>query len=99
LDEIRLLISEQCAYNCFYWRSWLPFGVRSQQYWNIDALMAESCLKVLETAELYGIISCVQVEVVSSTLKEGITSDSLDRAPCGMVFRDIHRLLADHFVN
>lgn len=66
----------------------------------LDALMAEavSCLKALEMVEMYS-ISRVQVEVDSSTLKEAITSDSLDRAPSGMIFRDIRRLLADHFVN
>nr|TKV94595.1 hypothetical protein SEVIR_9G305500v2 [Setaria viridis] len=55
-----------------------------------DALMAEavSCLKALETAELYG-ISHVQLDVDSSVLKEAITCDAYDRAPCGVFFTDI----------
>jgi ribonuclease HI len=47
-----------------------------------------TCLKALETAELYG-ISNVQLEVDSSVLKEAIISYAHDRAPCGMIFRDI----------
>ena len=49
---------------------------------------AVSYLKALETAELYG-ISNVQLQVDSSVLKEAIISDAHDRAPCGMIFRDI----------
>jgi len=64
-----------------------------------DALSAETvaCLFALKSAEQAG-ISRIELEMDCSQLREAITSQDRDLAPCGVLFRSIRELLRDHFI-